>query len=80
VIGYVDFILKQSRTRSQTVKRTDTKTFIVKPRSFVDKTEIDFGVVTIASSAKPIGNMGQINTIIKGNPTLTTEIIKVEML
>lgn len=76
----VDFILTNSSTRTDLVTRTETKTFVIKPTASSDASSLDFGEVTIASSSKALGGIGKVKRTLGGDPTITTEIIKVEMI
>lgn len=75
----VDFILKTESSATDTILRTVTKTFVLKPGSYRDYDTLDFGEVEIAGSTKALGGIGTVERKLAGNPRLTVEIVKVEM-
>ncbi len=75
----VDFIIKTQQVTSDTIYRTVTKTFTVRPNNFSDSDTLDFGSVEIAGSTNALGGIGKVERTLAGNPTLSVDIVKVEM-
>lgn len=74
----VNFIISNSSTRKEVITKTETKTVIVSAKRPTANIKLDFGNITIARSSKALGGIGKIKLELAGDPTISTEIIKVE--